>query len=310
MDLRKLRYLVALARERHFGRAAAAENVSQPSLSAAIRQLEDDFGVAIVERGQRFVGFTAEGERVLAHARRVLADHDGLRQDLSRMAGGLAGRLRIGCVPTALPVVAALTTPFSERYPDVTYVILSHSSQGIQGGLDDFALDVGITYLDNEPLAGVRSQPLYFETYVLLTRADGPLGGRDTVGWAEAATLPLCLLTSDMQNRRIIATAFRRAGTDPVPAIETNSIVNLYTHVRFGPLASVVSSQMVRVFQMPPDLAAIPLVEPTTAPVMGLVIADRQPVPPLVDAFAGALAATDVPALLAIGDTGLAPARS
>jgi DNA-binding transcriptional LysR family regulator len=88
MIVRYLDYLVALARERHFARAASACNVTQPTLSAGIKQLEESLGVLIVERRQRFVGFTPEGERVLAWAQRVLADYSGLTQELSERRGG------------------------------------------------------------------------------------------------------------------------------------------------------------------------------------------------------------------------------
>ncbi len=123
MIVRYLDYLVALARERHFARAAAACNVTQPTLSAGIKQLEEGLGVLIVERRQRFVGFTPEGERVLAWAQRALADYGGLTQELSELREGLTGQLRIGAIPVSLPALALLTAPFGAihsktRYPD------------------------------------------------------------------------------------------------------------------------------------------------------------------------------------------------
>src|SRR6202050_3652747 len=111
MIVRYLDYLVALARERHFARAAAACNVTQPTLSAGIKQLEESCGVLIVERRHRFVGFTPEGERVLAWARRMLADYGGLTQELSELRESLAGLLRIGAIPVGLPALALLTAP-------------------------------------------------------------------------------------------------------------------------------------------------------------------------------------------------------
>ncbi|MFF3407182.1 LysR family transcriptional regulator [Streptomyces sp. NPDC002742] len=116
MLLRQLEYLVALARERHFARAAAACFVSQPSLSAAIRRLEHELDVPIVRRGRRYEGLTPEGEVVLAWAHRILAERDALRQELSALRGGLTGTLRLGIVPTALPAASLLTTPFCERH--------------------------------------------------------------------------------------------------------------------------------------------------------------------------------------------------
>ena len=76
----KLEYLLALAQEKHFGRAAAASGVSQPTLSAGIKQLEEALGVMLVQRGSRFLGFTAEGERTLDWARRIVGDARAMRQ--------------------------------------------------------------------------------------------------------------------------------------------------------------------------------------------------------------------------------------
>src|ERR1700742_2045342 len=103
---RQLRYLVALARERHFARAAAVCNVTQPALSAGIKQLEESLGVLIVERRQRFAGLTPEGERVLGWAQRVLADYSNLEQELSELRDGQGGSIRLGAIPVSLPVIA------------------------------------------------------------------------------------------------------------------------------------------------------------------------------------------------------------
>jgi lactate dehydrogenase-like 2-hydroxyacid dehydrogenase len=128
MLIRHLHYLSALAKERHFARAAVACHVTQPTLSAGIKQLEETIGVLIVERGQRFIGLTAEGERVLSWAQRVLADYDSLTQELGEMREGLAGRLRIGAIPVALPVVQHLTREFGRRHPQAAISVRSVSS--------------------------------------------------------------------------------------------------------------------------------------------------------------------------------------
>jgi DNA-binding transcriptional LysR family regulator len=117
MILRHLEYLVALARERHFGRAAAACGVTQPTLSAAIRELEAELDVLIAERGQRFRSLTAEGERVVEWARRILADRDALRQEVGSARQGLAGRLVLGVIPTALASIGLLISPFQTDHP-------------------------------------------------------------------------------------------------------------------------------------------------------------------------------------------------
>src|SRR5512138_1504863 len=163
MDIRQLQYLVALAREKHFTRAAQACHVSQPTLSGRIRQLEQELGVPIVERGQRFHGLTTEGERVLAWASTILENWESLLQDISarRNAGGaLTGHLTIGVIPSGLPMVALLTRAIQDRHPDIELTVLSYSSIEILRHLEEFSIDIGLTYLDNEPIEGMRSESI------------------------------------------------------------------------------------------------------------------------------------------------------
>jgi DNA-binding transcriptional LysR family regulator len=284
--LRKYIYLLALAKERHFGRAAAACNVSQPTLSNAVRQLERDYGVMIVERGQRFRGFTEEGLKVIERARRIVAEEEALLQELHGPAADLEGRLRLGAIPTALPVIAQLVGPFEERYPKVQVSVLSMSSREIEKGLHDFELDVGVTYLDNEPLSNVRMLPLYTERYFFLTRRSEVVDGRTTMTWREAADFNLCLLTPDMQNRRITEGVFRIADRAVAPTLETNSLMNLVTSVQFGSWSSIVPGQLLAFMSPQPELVALPLVEPEAAYLVGTVYADRDPPVPLAEAFA------------------------
>ncbi len=281
MIIRQLLYLDALAREKHFRRAAEACHVSQPTLSAAIVQLEEELGVMIVERGRRFQGLTKEGEAVLARARRILAEADLMKEEIAELREGVSGRIRLGAIPTALPMIAHITAPFSARYPAVSLTVLSLTSQEIQERIDNFELDVGLTYLDNEPLDRVISKPIYQESYVLLTREDGPFGARETIGWSEAAELKLCLLTGDMQNRRIIDGIFRSVGASPRPVIETNSIFNLVSHAGIEGIASIVSLQLLEFFGIPVGTKALSLVEPEAQRTIGLIVADRQPFAPL-----------------------------
>jgi DNA-binding transcriptional LysR family regulator len=285
MFLKQFAYLVALAREQHFGRAAAHCKVSQPTLSTAIRQLEEELGVPIVRRGRRFEGFTPEGERVLAWAERILSDRDSMLQDLSDMRGSLHGHLRISVVPTAVPVIARLTGPFNQCHPRVTVSATVASSIRIQRALDSFELDLGVTYLDNEPIPRVRSIPLYRERYCLLVPSANPLAERRTIAWREAAAQNLCLLTPDMQNRRILDAAFRAAGTAPEPHAETNSITGLILHAQSGQWASVVPRHLLVAPGLPEGVKAIDLIEPDVSHTVGLVIADRDPVLPTAKAM-------------------------
>jgi DNA-binding transcriptional LysR family regulator len=281
MVIRQFEYLVALAREQHFGRAAEACHVTQPTLSAAIRQMEEDLGAPIIERGHRYLGLTPQGKLALERAQRVLAEMEDLRREIDALDKGVSGRLRIGAIPTALPILSHLTAPFAARYPRVTITVLSRTSQEIQRGIEAFELDAGVTYLDNEPLERVRARPIYVEEYVFLTPVNGAYAGRASLTWAEAATAPLCLLTPDMQNRRILDGVFRSVGATPKPSVETNSIFNLVSHAASGPWSAIVPRQLLQFFGIPETTRALELIEPVARRSVGLVIADREPPAPL-----------------------------
>jgi DNA-binding transcriptional LysR family regulator len=155
------------------------------------------------------------------------------------------------------------------------------NSQEIDRGIEEFELDVGLTYLDAEPIAHVKAKPVCVEDYLFLTQANGAFADRSQVTWREAANTPLCLLTPDMQNRRIIDGVFRSVGAKPIPAVETNSIFNLVTHVSAGQWSAIVPRQLLRFFGLPAGTRAIELVEPTAQRTIGLVMSDREPPSPL-----------------------------
>jgi len=283
--LDKLEFIIALARERHFGHAAEACGVSQPTFSAGIKQLEDLLGVLLVQRGSRFQGFTSEGERVLDWARRIVGDTRAMRQEVDALKHGLAGHIRIAAIPTALAMVAMITTPYRAKHPDVSFTILSRNSIEVLGLLENLEVDAGLTYLDNEPLGRVQTVPLYSEQYRLLTSSDSPLGNRDKVTWAEVGKVPLCLLTPDMQNRRIIEQLLRQAGADVAPTLESNSIVVLFAHVRTGRWASVMPAKLAEVLGLTEKVRAIPIVEPDVGHSIGLVVPYRNPLTSLINAL-------------------------
>src|SRR6476646_10110828 len=141
MDIRQLQYLAALAREKHFTRAAQACNVTQPTLSGRIRQLEMELGVPIVERGQRYQGLTQEGARVLKWAQLILNNWASMHQELAHLATsdfGLTGRLAVGAIPSALPMIPYLTQAVRKLHPHIDFTVMSLSSEEILRGLDDY----------------------------------------------------------------------------------------------------------------------------------------------------------------------------
>ena len=280
----RLEMFIALARERHFGRAAAACGVTQPTLSSAIRQLEEHLGVQLVFRGARFQGLTPEGQRVLEHARRIVADARALKDEMRAVRRGLSGNLRLGAIPTALAMTAELTGPFCARHPGVHVTILSRSSAEILREIEALELDAGITYLDGEPLGRVEAIPLYRESYRLLVAGDDPLAGRSAVDWGEVAAQPLALLTAEMQNRRIVDRHLADSGAAaPVPRLVSNSIVALVAHVATGGWASVLPEKMADLFVADPRLAVVPIAGVGQA--VGLVVQPRAPHTPVLEAL-------------------------
>jgi DNA-binding transcriptional LysR family regulator len=280
MFIRQLDYLVTLAREKHFAKAAEACHVSQPALSSAIRSLEKELGIMIVQRGRRFMGFTAEGERVLTWAQQTLASLSHMREDASIAKSSMAGSLRVGAIPTTMTVSAFITAPTRALYPDIRYNISSLSTEEIAARLDRFELDLGLTYLGEKTLDGFESLHLFDERYVLLSGRSAKLDS--TVTWEQAGRLPLCLLTGKMRNRQVIDAAFRRAGAQADVILETDSIFALYAHVSEAGLFSIVPHSLLNFFDMG-RVRATPLL-PYLTRAIGLIARNQPALAPITAA--------------------------
>ena len=293
MLIRQLTYLVALAKEQHFGRAAQACNVSQPALSGAIRSIEKELGITIVQRGRRFEGFTADGDRVLAWARRALAECEGLRQEASQTIARPSGTLRIGAIPTTLPVIPMITEGCLRQFDGMRHQVFTLTAAEILRRIADFELDIGVSYLNDERLKDFETVPLFRERYVLVGRDETMFEGRATVTWAEVAQLPLCMLTSNMQSRRGIDAAFDAAGLHVVPRMETDSMMALYAHVRCAGLYGVLPHSVLCLLEMRQELTAVPIV-PELHREIGLIVLRREPRPPLLAAALAAMRQLDL----------------
>ncbi|MGC2030557.1 MAG: LysR family transcriptional regulator [Steroidobacteraceae bacterium] len=281
MFIRQLEYLVTLARERHFAKAAEACHVSQPALSSAIRGLEKELGVMIVQRGRRYMGLTLEGERVLAWAQQTLASLSHMREDASTAKADMSGTLRIGAIPTTMTIVAFLTRECFAAYPNIRYTLSSLTADAIVNQLDHFELDLGLTYLDDKVIEGFEKLALYDERYVLL--ADRKVALDSGLTWEQAARLPLCLLTGKMRNRQVIEAAFRRAGVQPKVILETDSLFSLYAHVSESGLFSVVPHSLLNFFDLKNRVQARPLL-PQLTRAIGLIARNQPSLAPITGA--------------------------
>jgi DNA-binding transcriptional LysR family regulator len=278
MLFRQLEYFVALARERHFARAASACYVSQPALSEAIRKLEQELKVPLVRRGQKFEGLTPEGERLVHWARRILADHDALKQEVTALQTGLTGELRFGVVPAAATTVALLTDPFCAAHPLVRVQLETNlRSAEIVERIRRFELDAGILYPDRQDTADLLVTPLYEEQQVLIVGGDLLSGKPDTISWSEALQLPLCLLTEGMRGRQIIDDALVTQDLAVTPQLETDSVVALFAHVGTGRWASIVPHTWIRTLGPPAGTSVLRLHNPSISAVMALVTNKAEP---------------------------------
>ena len=280
--LDKLEMFIAVAKEGHFGRAAQSLGITQPSLSTGIKTLEDQLGVQLIFRGSRYGGLTPEGQSALVWARKIVGDARQLREEMRFSRHGLAGQLRIAVIPTALTWAGKLTTRFTEKHPNVRFTILSRTSTEILTMIENLDVDAGLSYLDNEPTGRVSTEALYEERYMLVCRGDSDFAGRSAVRWRDLAGKKLCLLTQDMQNRRIINNNFEMAGVVPEATVESNSTVVLVANVLEGGFLTVLPAAMARFLAGGKPLEIIPLSGSGRGPSVGLVAPWREPHTPVL----------------------------
>lgn len=285
IDLKDMRVLVTLARHKNFSQAAEDCGISQPAFSARLRTMEDALGTAIVRRGNKFLGFTAEGEILLRWSQKILADTDRMHQEVQMIQGGLRGRLVLGAVPTAVPFAATLASDLRKQHTEMTIEIQTMSSSQIADGLTNYALDAGVTYTENLPAAFAVLQELYEEHYVLLAPKAMAPRTKGTATWAEAAALPLCLLTKTMRNRRYIDEAFATAGVTAVPVMETNGFTASLTQVATGTAATITPAGWAKTIPLGRDAVSLELNKPSLTHAIGLVQREGENATPALSAL-------------------------
>jgi DNA-binding transcriptional LysR family regulator len=295
MQLRLLEYFVALAREGHFARAAAACNVTQPTLSAGIAALEEQLGKRLVERDRRYIGLTDEGRAALPWAQQAIAIIDGLAQAAETARGPLRGTLRLGAIPASMPVVGHLAHALRAANPELTLSVRSLTSREIERALAAFELDAGLTYLDHEPPAQVIAAPLYAERAMFVARTGSGFDDRKAVGWPEVLAQPLCLLHEGMQNRRIFDAHLATRGFAVHPAATADSYVALLAMVEAGGFATVVPEGYTALIPDGSWARILPFEQPFPASRVGLVVLDRRPTSQLARAALSAANAIALP---------------
>jgi DNA-binding transcriptional LysR family regulator len=264
MLFRQLEYFVAVAREKHFARAAEACYVSQPALSASIAKLERELNVTLINRGHNYQGLTPEGERLVVWAKRILAEQEAFKDEVAAVKSGITGALRLGTEPTASTTLALPVAAFCSAHPLARVQVNTRvSTTELRRQLLNFELDAAIAHFGPEDRARLHVLPLYEERYIVLGSAD-QLPEGDTMTWEEAAQLPLALLTPDMRIRQVIDKAFAESGVAVNSQVETDSVASLYAQVGVGAWASIVPHTWLRAMPVIGRIRAIRLAEPDT----------------------------------------------
>lgn len=285
IDLRDLELLVSLSRHGNFARAARECAISQPAFSARIQKLETQLGVAVVKRGNRFMGFTEQGETLLIRARRLLDDARMLEQEIAAAPGEPRGALKIGVIPTAIAFTAKLCAQLHAAHPGVVAALRSMTALQIQEAVEDRAIDIGVTYAEGAPPGVDGPHPLLDETYVLLAPMAVAPRAEGTASWAEAAALPLCLLEPSMQNRRILDAQFTALGLRPEIVMETNEFVSALVLLKTGQASTIVPDAMATALAPFEGVAALPLTQPALSTPIRLIYPRDKAASPAVEAF-------------------------
>ena len=283
--IHKLEMFIAVAKEGHFGRAAESLGITQPTLSTGIKQLEEALGVQLIFRGARYGGLTPEGVRALVWARKLVGDTRAFREEMRVSRHGLSGHLRLAVIPTALTWAAILSAHFAQAHPKVRFTILSRTSTEVLKMLENLEVDAGLSYIGNEPLGRMTTAPIYTERYMLVCHADNPLALQSEVTWADLAAENLCLLTPDMQNRRIINQCFMEADVTPDALVEANSTLVLAAIVEQGGWVTVLPGDMARFLAAGKGLAVVPIAGAHVEHKVGLVAPHREPHTPVLEAL-------------------------
>lgn len=268
MELRHLRYFVALAEALNFTRAAEKCHVTQSTLSHQIKQLEDETGVRLFDRVGKRVVITEAGDVLLSRILPALAQIDAAVGALQEVPGSLQGRVRIGATHSFnTRLVPQCVAKFLDRYPALQVTVEELSQQRIVERLESGDLDMGIAY---RPLDGhdLWFEPLYNEELVLVVADWHPFATRKRVRMVELHQLRMTLLPTMFSTRQLLDEYFRAVGAEPQVVVELNSIAPMIELIRQTELAGIIGESAIGDSE---GLRIVPLENPTPIRTPGLL---------------------------------------
>jgi LysR family transcriptional regulator, transcription activator of glutamate synthase operon len=265
MELSQLRYLVALAEERHFTRAAAREHIAQPALSQQIRRLEDELGLALVDRTTRRVEMTEAGHLLVARARRVLAELDAAHTEMQAIRGVEVGHVTVGALHTmGLVDVSLVLAIFHRRHPGVELTVREQSSEELAEMLRADELDLAfLSVTERIESHGLGCHQLVSEELMVIVPPAHPLSGRKRVKMRELAGEQFIAFRRGARLRELLVSAGRHAGFDPQVKLESNESQRIRRLVARGMGVAILPRS--DVMAAGADVAALELIEPALA---------------------------------------------
>jgi LysR family cyn operon transcriptional activator len=269
LELRHLRYFLAVADAAHFTRAATKLHVTQPTLSHQIRQLEDQLNLQLFDRVGRRVKLTAAGETLLPHARKVLRELEQAQTALGELHGLKRGLLRVGIVQTVNTcVIPEIVARFSADHAGIQVECGEMAVADIESDLEAGKLDLGISFLPpcSKALVG---EALFSEELVTVVAAGHKLAKRRRMRVNELGGQPLALLAPKYCTRQLIDRAFADAAVKPDVRVEMNSVASILSTVRRTELVSLLPS--LALCSQDDGLKTIALTNPTPRRSIGLV---------------------------------------
>ncbi len=272
MELRHLRYFIALAGSLNFTRAAERLHVTQSTLSHQIKQLEEEVGTPLFDRVGKRVALTEAGDGFLHHATRALREIDlglgALRQDSSEMTG----ELRIGATHTFnLGFIPDCIASFQQKHPLVKVVVEELSADQVAARLQQGSLDLGIAYRPAAP-GPLLFEPLYNEEMVLIVASGHALARRKRVRMVELHRLPMVLLPASFATRQMLDECFRACGAEPQVVAEINTLAPMMELVAKTQLASIVAANVVPAHA---SLVIVRLDSPTPVRTPGMLLSPQ-----------------------------------
>jgi DNA-binding transcriptional LysR family regulator len=285
MDLRQLRYLVALAEEQHFTRAAEREHVAQPALSQQIKRLEDEVGVTLVERTTRQVTITHAGLLLVARARRILGEIDAATAELEALKGMESGHVTVGTMHTMGPVDVSIPLAiFHERHPGIELTVREQASEELAEMLRDDTLDLAfLSVTERVESHGLGLHQLVSEELVAVLPTDHRFARRRKLRMAELRGEEFISYREGARLRELLVAAGRHAGFQPQIKLESNESGRIRRLVARGMGVAILPRSDAAAPGA--DVAAVALVDPALSRDITLAWRQDRRHPPAVTEF-------------------------